>query len=344
VTALLGETAPAERHATCSDCAMCAKDGTFPGDTSFYSPVTKCCTFLPELANFLVGGVLGDPDPGAIEGRATVEARIAARVGVTPLGLGRSKVYSLLYGHSRRGFGRAKALECPHHLPDGRCGVWRHRESTCATWFCKHERGQVSKDFWNRLHDLLTVVEIALSRHAVLSLGLPASSLEKLFPPRAVAADPTLDADLLDGHVDPRAYAAAWGTWVGREAEFYRRSAELAAKLSWDDVLAIGGMDVALCARLAREAHARLSSNELPERIRHRRLRVVSITGDTARIETYSAIDPLAIPKKLFDVLHRFDGRTTAETVTTIENDHGLRLSPGLVRKLIDFDVLGEDG
>src|SRR4051812_28924758 len=79
---------PEEPHATCGSCAMLKKEGTPTerGDV-FYSTQTKCCTYLPELKNFLVGRILGDADPAAARGRATVVARIGAGVGVTPFGL-----------------------------------------------------------------------------------------------------------------------------------------------------------------------------------------------------------------------------------------------------------------
>ena len=72
---------------------------------------------------------------------------IAPVVGVTPLGLARPPVQHLLYRHGReRGFGQSVALLCPHYLGDsGGCGIWRHRNGVCATWFCKHTRGERAK-------------------------------------------------------------------------------------------------------------------------------------------------------------------------------------------------------
>src|SRR5262245_52393001 len=84
---LLGGAIPAEGRATCSSCAMLPPAGAaVEGSDHFFSPATKCCTYLPQLANFLVGRILGDqdPDPSAAAGRASVEARIDAGVGVTP--------------------------------------------------------------------------------------------------------------------------------------------------------------------------------------------------------------------------------------------------------------------
>jgi len=39
-------------------------------------------------------------------------------------------------------------------------------------------------------------------------------------------------------------------------------------------------------------------------------------------------------------VLPYFDGRSTSQSMAAIEKQEGLRLSPGLVRKLADFEIL----
>src|SRR5579863_3280623 len=141
--ALLPGPIPAETSATCDRCAMVRPvDPESAPPESFFSPQTKCCTYLPEIANFLVGRILADASPDAAFGRATVEARIDAGVEVTPLGLQKTPLFSLVYRASPASFGHATSMRCPHYVVDGgRCGVWRHRESTCATWFCKFARG-----------------------------------------------------------------------------------------------------------------------------------------------------------------------------------------------------------
>src|SRR5262245_26034784 len=88
---LLGQPIAPERSATCDSCAMVAPPTEATAGSAFYfSPETKCCTYLPQLPNFLVGRVLRDDDPDAATGRATVEKRIDARSGVTPMGLQRT--------------------------------------------------------------------------------------------------------------------------------------------------------------------------------------------------------------------------------------------------------------
>ena len=57
---LLGGIIPRESRASCDNCAMCAVGGA--GQQSaprpyFFDPLVKCCSYVPDLPNFLVGGI-----------------------------------------------------------------------------------------------------------------------------------------------------------------------------------------------------------------------------------------------------------------------------------------------
>jgi len=352
---LLPGPIPAERHATCDRCAMLAPDAGGPGDAIgagalFYSPSTKCCTYLPDLASFLVGAILSDPtdrDPAAAAGRATVEARIDAGVGVTPLGLERAPVYTLLYHKSPASFGHAQTMRCPHYLDagGGRCGVWRHRESTCATWFCKHERGETGKAFWHQLHQTLRAAEEHVRLHCLLEVGglelaraVLASGGPLAWPPQP---DSTLSAADVDGRADPELGRARWGAWWGRERAFYAACAQVVAALRWADVVRIGGVRLEILSRVLVETHRQLTSDALPARVGRRHLTVIQTSSESVNLVGYSNLDPLRVPKKLADALHVFDGRPTEDALRSIEERHGLRVAPGVVRKLVDFGILG---
>jgi hypothetical protein len=319
------------------------------GSEVFYSPATKCCTYLPELANFLVGRILSDDDPRSAAGRATVVARIGAGAAVSPLGLHRTSVYALLYRSSPTSFGHASAMLCPHYMTDsGSCGVWRHRESTCATWFCKHERGATGRTFWHRLHDTLGAAEEALRIHCVLELGLDARALATIFPPHAppsvTARTEGLSASEIAGQRDPALQRAIWGSWLGREHDFFERCAAIVAPLAWSDIERIGGARLALLSRLLVEAHEKLVSREVPRTVRRRHLRVVYASRESVHLVGYSHTDPLRVPKELVDALDCFDGRPTRDALDAIERRNKLRLTPGVVRKLVDFGVLAAGG
>src|SRR5262245_25747140 len=122
---------------------MCARPGDVPRpDSEYFDPEIKCCTYLPPLPNFLVGRIPADDREDMAHGCSSVDARLIAGVEVTPLGFGVPAPYTLLYGNARDAFGRARGLRCPHYVSEGgKCGIWRHREAICATWFCKRERG-----------------------------------------------------------------------------------------------------------------------------------------------------------------------------------------------------------
>jgi hypothetical protein len=83
--ALLGGPVPAETNATRHNCAMLAPPGD-SGDGLYFNPATRCCTYFPELPNFLVGRILVDDDPALAAGRARVEASLES-VTCTPRGL-----------------------------------------------------------------------------------------------------------------------------------------------------------------------------------------------------------------------------------------------------------------
>lgn len=344
--ALLPGPIPSEKNATCDRCAMLPQAASETADGElFFSPSTKCCTYLPELSNFLVGRVLSDADPAAAEGQATVEARIARGVGVTPLGLHRTPVYSLLYRMSPGSFGHAKSMRCPHYLEEGgRCGVWKHRESTCATWFCKYERGSKGRAFWQRLHDTLGVAEDALRTHCLLELGLDRRALASLFQPhaltRSVSRHEGLHATDVDGEIDPAVYDPVWGKWRGREKDLFVACAEIAHSLRWPDIVGLGGARLELLSQLLLDSYEALVSYEVPSHAHHRRLQIIYDRAATVEVVGYSSMDPLRVPRQLVDTLHRFDGRPTGEVLDEIDKEHGLRILPGVVRKLVDFELL----
>jgi len=343
---LLGGSLPHESEASCEDCAM-RPSGPAEAGTLVFAAETKCCTYVPEVPNFLVGRILDDPDPAFAPGRATVNQRIDARVGVTPLGLGRPPVHLLLYGHgASRGFGRAKTLRCPHYRADagGACGIWRHRNAVCATWFCKHVRGATGQRFWRSLEQLLSIAERELSRYCLLQIGVEAEMLARLLPHGSDrgAVTSNLDAAALDGEADDSAYRAVWGTWQGRERELFRRAAAVVNDLRWRDVLRIGGASVEALARVTADAYHRHGDEGLPPRLVVGAFQSVATGHARVRIVTYSPFDPLELPRLLVDVLPYFDGRPTAEALARIQAQRGINVQPDLVRRLVDFGLLVE--
>lgn len=149
--AAAGGPIPRETVATCDACVMLPSEGSLP-DATFFLPAVKCCAYQPALPGFLAGGILSDEDPTMAHGRKALEKQIESRVGVAPIGIKANEAFNLLYTMTPGVFGRAPALRCPYLTDGGDCGVWRHRPGVCATWFCKHVRGETGFRFW-RLAD-----------------------------------------------------------------------------------------------------------------------------------------------------------------------------------------------
>jgi hypothetical protein len=272
---------------------------------------------MPTLPNFLVGRMLADDDPAFARGRRTVEARLAARLAVTPLGLGPTPTHAALYArHGDRTFGQNRALICPHFVDEGggRCAIWSYRNGVCATWFCKHVRGAVGQRFWQALKQLLTAVERELARWCALELGIDTEALHE------------------------------WGPWAGQERTFFGECARLVDGLAWPDIVRIGGATVAVFERLTQEAYRRLTSDVIPERLQVGKLTTVARGRSHARIVAYSGHDPLNLPKTLVDLLPYFDGRATDDTLRRIRRETGYVLEPALVGRLVDYEILVAPG
>jgi hypothetical protein len=336
---------PEETEATCEHCAMCTQAPTRPTvSTYLFNPQTKCCTYMPRLPNFLVGRILEDPDPDLLRGRMSVEARIRRKVAVTPLGLTSDPVQALLYRQGREAtFGKSRTLRCPHYLEEsGHCGVWKHRESTCTTWFCKHVRGAVGMRFWHTVQQLLRAVEESLAQWCVYELDVGTEALQLLFPsPQQRKANPSLDAHQLDGTVDSKRYQAIWGNWADREQDFFTKSAALVNALAWNDVRTICGPEIQILVRLTQEAYSHLIADDIPPLLQVRPFKTIHVGPDSSEVYSYSSLDPLLLPKTLTDVLHYFDRRPPDVALQAIATEQGIKIEKGVIRKLVDFDLLG---
>ncbi len=342
--ALLPAPVPNEPHATCDSCAMCASDGERASPSSlFFDPGVKCCSYTPILANYLVGRALTDTSHGSAAGRASVTARISAGTAVTPLGLQQPPTYKVLYEQTASStFGRSLSLRCPHYIPEngGSCGIWRHRSSVCATWFCKHDRGATGERFWMALHQLLTKVEHTLAQWCVVELDVGDAALARLFPAATLASHVRPPAYTLDDVVSADAARELWGRWKDREGEFFEACAAKVERLAWPEVVAIGGIELRALERIVLAAFADLVSESLPARLVLAPVQIIDMQPEFCRVKTYSGTDLLDLPRALFETFRYFDGRPIATVLEDIETSEGIRIDPALIRQLVDFRIL----
>lgn len=337
----VGGEVPEEPDADCANCPL-----TTPASHALgigFDEVTRCCTYAPELANFLVGRALRESDPDGSFGRDSLRTRIAQRVGVTPLGLSPPDDHALLYRNAPGAFGRSRALRCPHHRDDGGCGIWQHRNATCATWFCRHTRGSRSLAFWNALRELLTVAERSLARDCALALDLGDDALRWLFPVSSgvgESGDGGIDPRSLDRRVDDASMAAIWGRWHGRVEDYYVACADRCDVMGWAEVSALGGVELRVRELLLAKAYADLRDDRPPLVATVGGFRVLRVLHDEAVLAGYRPIDPVVVPGALLPLLGRFDGRPSAEVLAELEERDGVVLPPEELRRLADSGVL----
>lgn len=323
---LLGGTLPEEQVATCSRCAM--QTDSVPEGYRFRSDA-KCCTYVPALPNFLLGAALRELPPGAA--RAGLERRLADPAACTPHGLDvgeddRARYQAIVAAET---FGRDPDLRCPHYLDEagGLCGIWRHRNGVCATWFCKHDRGAAGQRFWNAAEVLLALVERELSHWCACQLlyhGAPPGSAE--------------DDDELP----------EWSAWAPHAREYYLRAAAMVDELSWSEVQVITGPELTPLAARLQAAYAELQPAPRAQPLVQLRGRAVQLSEALrishrgparTRVVSYSDSDPIDLPSELVAVLPRFDGRPT-EVVRAELAAEGMVLTDELLARLVDFAVL----
>ena len=306
-----GMPAP-EVRATCNSCAMRSPD--HPRTSTQLFTESKCCTYLPTVPNYLVGMILRDPDVDALAQSAFAE-RLEQLVGVTPMGVGRLPLYGLTYDANRdRVFGRAESLRCPYYVPEsGGCGIWRHRNSTCASWFCKHSRGAVGHRFWVDANALFTTIERELSIWVCVQLSLDAEALRQV-----VMLSTMSDAESLALHLTGAWGALSqslWGSWGDRHREFFGKAAQLVEPLSWNDIRDVCSPEVGARALVLQNSFRRATSRAWPERVE---IGSPAVFSSGAVVTTYSPNDGIPVNDEVLAALSlATNGCATADLVAS---------------------------
>jgi hypothetical protein len=306
---MCGRPSPVETRATCDDCAMLPGAPSLPPEGAF-DPALRCCTHHPHLAAHFVGGILDGDDP---HGRAVVRARIAARVGVTPLGIAQPPGWPAQPPPGA--FGHSTALRCPF-LDGARCSIWRHRGTVCAAFHCKFDRGALGAGLWKLIQLAFATVERVVARWALERAGLELAACEALL---RAPGDPALEA-------------RAWGGWHGREEPFFVDAARAVAQLSWSDIAALGARELGGLGAAMRGALERLDALKPPARVRRNPeiLHHIRLDGG-ARLQNVGV---------LLDVID-VDARTAAALAALGESSlDALGLDEELTQRLLDWQVL----
>ena len=354
---------PTESRATCDTCAMCQPGSGFTPDaedSDFRFVLNGCCTYYPELPNFLVGQVLA-PSPGSPvtdetgQALGVIRTRIQQRTDCTPFGIRPPTAVDEAYSDPFHNvFGSDESFRCPfQRKTDMACTIWGQRNSVCSTWFCRFEHGRFSAEAWEAVKALLRESEEALSLWCVNQL-LDEDSLARLVDdagkPRTDVLR-RLSGGLEDEGVIPDSVARrVWGRWFGREEDFFRACAERVAALDWPDVRAVAGPRLEVLERLASRALGKLRPSSVPDRLRHagtagaRFLIRPGDDGQTAVHLNDVHFDVQFFDTKLLNELPVFDGVSPTPDVQAQLHGRGVDLSGDTVRRLLDYGLLEPAG
>ncbi|MFN3453486.1 MAG: hypothetical protein ACK41T_00900 [Pseudobdellovibrio sp.] len=151
-----------ETKATCDKCLR-ARDKRFPYP---YKENLKCCTFVPFIPNFAVGGILSEK----LEGADLIYSFIKEKKFTLPLGVFPDFDYQYRFQNkSKQDFGRDENLLCHYYdKKQNRCSIWKYRGVVCTTFFCRSSYGAKGNVFWESVKDYLSYVEMALAEDCLV--------------------------------------------------------------------------------------------------------------------------------------------------------------------------------
>ncbi len=337
-----------ETRATCDQCAMCDHGQSALVPMEYFRADTKCCTYFPQLPNYLVGAILSDASPEMEEGKRRLRRIIASRIGVTPHGVGPPRKTVLIIRSYAEAFGRTEKLRCPYFNledPKASCTIWRHRESVCLTYYCKYSAGQRGFEVWRALKEYLSLVQVALAGYSAEVVGPKRPRPGR--PPRESVVEPVYGPHLNAEDIDdlpPKEseYARWWGAWVGHEEEFYIACYEWVRSIKREDFAKNVGEKIASTLDVLKTKYEILEKNLLPERlVRNGRMREEHV-GDKVVVTTYHRYDSFALDKDLYDVVGELRASETLQENLTRLANAGIELQSELIDYLVMAGILVE--
>jgi hypothetical protein len=302
---MTGAAWDAEPMASCSRCAMrTAPHPKFEAAYLFTSPA-NCCTYHPDLANFLAGRALSRGDEGSVR----VLRRMSQPAGVRPEGIfphsGYMDYFARMRSHDPKDwFGRTRMV-CPFWVGGERpCGIYADRNAVCRTWFCKHDSGARGFRAWKRLQTILETAELTLARKCIADGKPPAKGA-------------------------PRGEWVDWFLWTARHVE----------ALSDDDLASIVHAEM-VEERLALKDEVQRRDAPMPDIVVPS---VLSFErkDDEVELVSYSGYDRRVYPSIVFELFSRLDGSTPWQDALAATNaEIGRELGVALVADLWGFGLL----
>lgn len=151
-----------ETKATCDNCLR-ARDKRFEYT---YKANLKCCTFVPFIPNYAVGGILKQK----LDGYQRIEKMILDRRFALPLGIFPDFDYQYRFNSKKKkDFGNREDLLCHYYdIDKNKCSIWEFRGVVCTTFFCRSDYGKAGQNLWTEMKDYLSYVEMALAEDCLV--------------------------------------------------------------------------------------------------------------------------------------------------------------------------------
>jgi hypothetical protein len=340
---------PEENFATCFNCSMAYNEENKKDNQGrlTFAVDRKCCTFYPNIPNYLIGGILSDKDPLMDEGKKRIRERIKNGRGVSPLGIFAPKLYTLKYtNRTNSSFGNSGNLLCPYfEKSTGGCTVWKYREGVCSTWFCKTSTGQAGKDFYNTLNSYLNFIQGALIKYVAHQINVPyLRHLVQAQDTSNLDYTKNISAEELDGlPVSENERKSTWGLWYEKEEDFFIKCYQLTTNLSTEQFKTITGIEQQILLKDLEISRTRMI--RLPDKLKKSQEIFFEKTAEGNYLITLKTNVEVFAPQLELPafVLDSFDGiKTTNEVNKQLNKVAGIELDNEILLTLFQHGILVE--
>lgn len=217
-----------EKKATCENCAL--SQGKSP-DKRSYLPDLKCCTFQPFQTNYLLGQILNSPKtPMKVLER--IQLKMEQFEYVLPIGIVASISNQVQFVKRKStDFGNRRDWLCPYYdVLKNNCGIWKSRSSVCTSFHCLSSYGAIGFEFWDKLSDYISYIEMALMEEAMLKLDFTPNEISEQvgFLNRTKLFYKEKPAPFLSEEFSRK----IWKGYFGEEVIFYKRCYDIVSNFS----------------------------------------------------------------------------------------------------------------
>lgn len=300
---LEGVQFPAEVVSTCASCAMAPKPTSDPALGEVFTAEARCCTYMPTLANFLVGRVLRAGDLGS---RRMLDRLAGDRSGLSAWSVSPPEELSKRYAERAPSeFGRMEDFVCPYWAPgELSCTIHANRNAICRTWHCKYVDGARGQNVWMTTKALMIWMEQRLAKLCIDD------------------GDPPGDDASRDELI-------VWYLWCANRVD----------RVTADEVEALKTNDFRSDVIQLR-AHAVERDAAMPD-VLQPTLRDWRIQETGVAMTAYSRYDMREMPKWAFVLISKFDGKIPwREALAAAEAELGEPIGESLVREMYKLGLL----